>query len=115
MCIAKTRRQARTISKTKITYNATDWKKHRHLKRDEVCLACEAKPKGKDLLYCVHCDKEKARSEFDDIMVARWTKHRDITKRATCKMCSAKLGKTTKAPKKIWQQKTYRCRNSPLI
>ena len=42
-------------------------------------------------------------------MLARWTKHRELSKKAECKPCASARGVTTHEPKRIWKQTTYAC------
>merc|ERR1711870_99883 len=52
------------------------WKKDRHLQRDPVCLACEAK--GESIL-CISCENKKGISAFDPEKLNRWKKDRHVS------------------------------------
>ena len=54
-----------------------------HLHRDAICLACENRPE-QEVVQCVHCRQDKDRRDFDEVMLQRWRKHREVKKKATC-------------------------------
>ena len=93
------------------------WKKSCNISRSAVCLACEAKPKPQvekpkpqvEVITCTRCRKVKQRKEYDDLLLERWTKHRELKKKAECKTCAAARGVKTHEPKRVWQQTKYTC------
>ena len=97
----------------------TVWQKSCNIARDAICLSCEAKISAVKLkatnakmLKCVYCEKEKNRSDFDKIMIERWTKNRDLAKKAECKSCAAVRGVRTHEPKRGWQHAKFTCNQS---
>ena len=42
-------------------------------------------------------------------MLERWTKNRELAKKAECKSCAAARGMKTHEPKRRWLQATYKC------
>ena len=67
------------------------WKKDRHLRRDAVCLACEAK-KGikEDIILCISCEKKKGSSAFDPERLNTWKMNHDVSTRAQCIDCEGR-------------------------
>jgi sulfur relay (sulfurtransferase) complex TusBCD TusD component (DsrE family) len=53
--------------------------------------------------------QKKPRTEFDEIMLARWTHHRAMSKNAECRTCAAKRGAVTHERKRVWKQTKYTC------
>ena len=95
------------------------WRKHWHLGRDAICLACEAKKeieKPKAAIKCIVCLEPKSRDQYDELMLQRWEKNRELKRTATCKNCAADLGKKTRQPKRTWEKATYLCiQNANLV
>ena len=94
----------------------TTWKKNRDIGRCDKCLFCEAKdPQEERITYkeesrkCVSCKKVKSRNEYDPIMLQRWTKNRELAKKAECKNCAAARGIKKREPKRNWLWATYKC------
>ena len=43
------------------------------------------------------------------MMLERWKKHRELSKKAECKECASKRGFTTHEEKRVWARTSYRC------
>ena len=62
-----------------------------------------------ETIECTGCGEVKAREEYDEIMLQRWKKHRELKKKAECKACAAERGFTIQEQKKKWKQSSYTC------
>ena len=79
-------------------------------------MTCEAKPRPAKPrpatpLLCVSCQTLKPRDAYDQVMLERWAKHRELTKKAECRTCASARGVTTHEPKRVWKQTAYTCSN----
>ena len=70
------------------------WRKHSHLGRDAVCLACEAK---RESILCISCENKKGISAFDPEKLNRWKKKGHVSERAKCIDCEKKKKKALSA------------------
>ena len=59
---------------------------------------------------CVVCRQSLSVSAFDPVRMEMWRRNRDISKKAKCKSCYAKLPeRRSNAPKHTWKQSLYKC------
>ena len=92
---------------------SSTWRSSRNLYRDAKCSACLAKPSQDEenaLLQCVVCRTHLPCSAFDKEKLICLIKNRDVTRKATCKACSAKRPERVRnSQKETWKQRVYKC------
>ena len=57
----------------------------------------------------MNCTQKLPTTAFDTLALQIWQRHRDLSRRATCKKCAAEKGQKIARPREDWKLASYRC------